>query len=595
MRMHPLDAPFGIATPAEAAGWHDMYPHDLVFTAESRAADETRGWVYDGIHHPKVKYPFDSVVNEAIRLAKGQWTSRVFQLPGSFGTEHRLLLGRVYVAPVSVTDERTRAARATTFTERSAYYYRNWNRLHRRWNDRMTALIAETAAIVPPMLPEVENNDVLTTGTPAAASGAVIGAYHRLIEAVFTAWQYHFEMLTLGYVAYENLYRTARHHFPGIADQQVAELVPAVPGAQHRVDTWIGDLATAAGDHGIGELIVGHGFEAGGKAVTETEAGRRWWDRFHDAMAAWPAVTMSAGLDHTDLPLRDEPAVVWSLIGHRLKGGTAAGHEGLQAQSDTAFHGYLNLLTDAEQRENFEQAVRLARRVSRFVEEHGYYVENRFHQELWAATRRFGRLLVDLNVLTDVDDVFCLNRWELERVLFHGVTGWAIGTGPVAAVKGLSKPVADRRRLLAVMEKWEPAAVLGSPQDSGDPVMPLLYGITGASNEDGGLRGCPASPGVARGPVRIVADGSELELVRPGDIVVTTAAAPNWATMLRTAGGLVTEVGGVMSHVAIVAREAGIPTALGVSGATSTLKTGQHVEVDGGTGTVTLVEEHDAG
>lgn len=214
MRMHPLDAPFGIATPADATGWQDMYPDDLVFTEESRSADETRGWVYDGIHHPRVKYPFDSVVNEAIRLSKGQWTSRVFQLPGSLGTEHRLLLGRVYVAPVAVTDPVEREARGARFAERSASYYRNWDRYHQRWNGRMSTLIAETAAILPPPLPTMEDDRVLADGAPAASSGAVLAAYHRLIESVFSAWQHHFEMLTLGYVAYENLYRTARHHFP---------------------------------------------------------------------------------------------------------------------------------------------------------------------------------------------------------------------------------------------------------------------------------------------------------------------------------------------------------------------------------------------
>ena len=594
MRMHPLDAPFGIATPADTTGWQNMYPGDLVFTEESRAADEARGWVYDGIHHPRVKYPFDSIVNEAIRLSKGQWTSRVFQLPGSLGTEHRLLVGRVYVAPVAVTDPQVREQRAARFAERSAYYYRDWDRHHERWNDRMSALITETAGIVPPPLPTVEDDGVLAAGAPGASSGAVLSAYHRLVEAVFSAWQHHFEMLTLGYVAYENLYRTARHHFPGIADQQVAELVPAVPGAQHQVDQWIGDLAAASNDHDVAHLIVGGDLASGSRAIGETGSGRDWLTRWRDTMAAWPAVTLGAGLDHTDLPLRDDPAVVWNLIGHRLEGGTAVRHEDQRAQSDAALAGYLGLLTEPDQRENFDQAVQLARRVSRFVEEHGYYVENRFHQELWAATRRFGRLLTDLGVLADAEDVFCLNRWELERTLFHGVTGWAIGTGPVAAVRGLPKLIDDRRRLLDAMARWEPAAVIGAPQESGDPVMPLLYGITGASEKDDGLSGCPASPGVARGPARIVARESELEHVRPGDIVVTTAAAPNWATMLRTAGALVTEVGGVMSHVAIVAREAGIPTVLGVSGATSALKTGQQIEVDGNAGTVTVLEDCDA-
>lgn len=112
--MDPLD----IATPTGAEGWREMYPEYLLFSEENSAWEKSASWLHDSLHHPGVKYPFDSAVNEAIRSAKGQWSSRVLELPGGYGTEHRILNGYSYLAPVPVTSRDERVARARTFSKR---------------------------------------------------------------------------------------------------------------------------------------------------------------------------------------------------------------------------------------------------------------------------------------------------------------------------------------------------------------------------------------------------------------------------------------------------------------------------------------------
>jgi pyruvate,water dikinase len=101
----------------------------------------------------------------------------------------------------------------------------------------------------------------------------------------------------------------------------------------------------------------------------------------------------------------------------------------------------------------------------------------------------------------------------------------------------------------------------------------------------GALRGAPASAGTVTGPARVVLDpvGAHLE---PGEILVAPSTDPGWTPLFLTAGALVMEMGGPNSHGAVVAREYGIPAVVGVPEATSRLRTGQMVTVDGAAGLV---------
>ncbi len=80
-----------------------------------------------------------------------------------------------------------------------------------------------------------------------------------------------------------------------------------------------------------------------------------------------------------------------------------------------------------------------------------------------------------------------------------------------------------------------------------------------------------------------------------GEILVAPSTAPSWTPLFLTAGGLVMEMGGVMSHGAVVAREYGIPAIVGVPEATEHITTGQQITVDGSAGTIVLEQEVDAG
>lgn len=103
------------------------------------------------------------------------------------------------------------------------------------------------------------------------------------------------------------------------------------------------------------------------------------------------------------------------------------------------------------------------------------------------------------------------------------------------------------------------------------------------------LVGLPASGGVVEGPVRLLANGEQLDTLEPGEIIVAQTTDVGLTPLFLVAAGVVTELGGPLSHAAIVAREYGVPAVVSVDGATRALRTGDRVRVDGDRGIVEIL------
>ncbi|MEU8222066.1 PEP/pyruvate-binding domain-containing protein [Kribbella sp. NPDC048915] len=101
-----------------------------------------------------------------------------------------------------------------------------------------------------------------------------------------------------------------------------------------------------------------------------------------------------------------------------------------------------------------------------------------------------------------------------------------------------------------------------------------------------GLAGVPGSHGTATGPARVVRGPADFSTVRPGDILVCPYTDPAWTPLLSIAAGVVTEHGGILSHAAIVAREKHIPAVLAVPQATTRIRSGETITIDGTTGAI---------
>jgi len=188
--------------------------------------------------------------------------------------------------------------------------------------------------------------------------------------------------------------------------------------------------------------------------------------------------------------------------------------------------------------------------------------------------RRLGADLVAAGRLDDAGDVFYLSIDELEDVL-EGAS----------VTSDLGGVVRLRRAEYARFAEHEPPARL---ETRGIPAATRAITPLGATADPSLLRGIPSAPGRAEGPAAIVHDPRETEVPR-GRILVAKNTDPGWIFLMATAAGLVTERGSLLSHTAIIGRELGIPTVVGVEGATRWISDGDVVAMDGSTGEVTLV------
>lgn len=102
------------------------------------------------------------------------------------------------------------------------------------------------------------------------------------------------------------------------------------------------------------------------------------------------------------------------------------------------------------------------------------------------------------------------------------------------------------------------------------------------------IKGVGASSGRVSAPARVLSGPQDFDRMVPGDILVARITTPAWTSLFAMASGVVTDVGGPLSHSSIVAREYGIPAVLGTGVATQRLSSGQQILVDGDAGTVTI-------
>jgi phosphohistidine swiveling domain-containing protein len=185
-----------------------------------------------------------------------------------------------------------------------------------------------------------------------------------------------------------------------------------------------------------------------------------------------------------------------------------------------------------------------------------------------ACSRRLGTHLAAGGRLADPEDVFYLTRDEL------------VGTLPPDA----SELVALRRERRRIYE------TLTLPNNwAGEPT-PVRIGDAGVADKDATtITGLGVSEGIVEGPARVVTDPGFAE-VEPDEILVSPTTDPSWASIMFISAALVVDIGGALSHAAVVARELGIPCVVNTGVGTKAIRTGDLVRVDGEAGTVEILE-----
>ena len=256
------------------------------------------------------------------------------------------------------------------------------------------------------------------------------------------------------------------------------------------------------------------------------------------------------------------------------------------------------MLDNAEAVAAFDQNLGLARLVFPYVESHNFYVEHWYHTIFWNKVRELGALLARHRFLYDAEDVFYLQRHELSDALVDLRLAWAAGS--VGRGPGYWPPIVARAQTDHGGDAQVQSATRARCRSRAitEPMTIMLWGITtervrewAADDRDAGntLSGFAGSPGTAEGRARVILEVERLAELEPGEILVAPVTSPSWTPVFGKIAAAVSDIGGMMSHAAIVSREYGLPAVVGTGNATSRITTGDRLRVDGDRGTVTIL------
>nr|WP_199887460.1 rifamycin-inactivating phosphotransferase [Streptomyces badius] len=327
------------------------------------------------------------------------------------------------------------------------------------------------------------------------------------------------------------------------------ELVAFLNGVDVQHDDFLDELVKLPGGTGAREAIETYLGRYGMRCVGEIDITRpRWSER--------PATLVPPILDNVR---NFGPGAAE----RRFEQGR---QKALQAERDVLSR--LRALPDGERKaDETKRMIDQVRAFAGYREYPKYGIVCRYFLYKQALLAEAGRLVRD-GVLAEPEDVYCLTFQELEDV--------------VRSRRLDDRLIARRREEFRSYETLTPPRVLTSDGDA----------VTGSYRRDdvpaGALAGLAVSTGSVEGRARVILDLADAEL-EEGDILVTRFTDPSWSPLFVGVAGLVTEVGGLMTHGAVIAREYGLPAVVGVDRATRLIRDGQRIRVHGTDGYVEIL------
>ena len=440
-------------------------------------------------------------------------------------------------------------------------------------------------------LPEIEEHLAFWEGFDlrGASSAGLLAHLDETLVRISRLWAIHFQIVLPCHTAasiFEDLYRDL---FAGESALDAYRLLQGFDNATLQADRalWRLGRAARASDpvravletRAAGEAPAelartpeGRAFLAELRAYLE-QYGKRGDQVFELSSPRWiedPTPVIETLQEYLGQPDRDQAAELAALAAERDR-RVAAVRERLQGYPQAAVG-------------QFEFFLKAAQAAAPLREDHNMLIDFKAQYLLRQLLLEFGRRFAAGGVIDQPDDVFYLTLDELRESM----------AAPSAGDR--RQAVAERRAAMAHFGAITPPTALGTPPPGPPPENPVsraLGKVLGMppvpATEPDVLRGVPASSGATRGPAKILRSLAEAGKLQPGDILVAEATVPPWTPLFATAAAVVTDVGGVLSHGAIVAREYCIPAVVGTGMATTVIHDGQLVEVDGDAGIVRII------
>lgn len=538
------------------------------------AADKDRFWFLD-FHWARGLTPLGMIWNEDGYSWGTQLAAEQMPLPSGRGMTQRIAGTHTYAAVIPVRNKLLVAARDKRMR---AYLPDFLSRFDTIWAQRRSEIEIGWQAMLSRDVTALSDDELAVMLREARSY------YRRLFEI-------HFEMmypLIANYLGFRGVCREL-----GIETATVAQFLQGYETKITDTDRALWQLVADARAFGVETTFAANAPAAVVPALQQEPGGQRWLRKFDEFLGAYGYRT--AGTADIALPSwKEDPTPVLATITDFLRKAPHDFDAALAAaveERETAIDEARGKLTRREQ-QVFDAGLRSVQNANFpwWQDDHNYYIDLRVSLPLrWVALELGRRLGTDR-----FDDTMFLFWPELVELADRDRSYGA----------GLRSIVDARRQYFDYWHdrRADMPRVLGSvPDVIDDPLLIEIYGLDrgymeAVRDEAAGLqlstlRGIPASRGVARGPARVIRDAGDLGALKPGEILVCESTSASWTLVFGLIAGCVCDSGGALSHAAIVGREYGVPTVTACGVATSTIRDGDQIQVDGAAGTVTIFRE----
>lgn len=561
------------APPNDTTGDTEMTSHGPeAFTVAWDSPEEAGDmWILDLIHCPTPIRRLDYHLRLRTFIVAANRSNGRFGLPIS--SSPKLIHGFVYnriVGPDLDAAALPAALQACDDRVRRGYadLRRSWEGT---WLPEIQAHLAELAAF-----------DL--DGAPFAGLCAHVGVVRDRVERL---WELHNDLLIPLLLAMHDFEEAHRDLFPDAGPLGVFGLLGGLPNKTTESNLALWELGRRAAEDPALRATIAEGSPATLRAaLAETAAGRVLWADVEAFLRVYGERNDDLFLDRPTW-IEEPTPVLRGLREAVLQPGRDLAaefvrHAELREAKIAAVREALAALPGAVA-EEFERLLEAAQVGTILSEDHHFWIDCKITHHARRVALALGRRLVADGLLDAVDDVFHLGVDELVALADGAPTDGS-----------LRARVAGRVAELARFSGVQPPMMLGVPR----PLLPMDCAVLRVSTKfsgnlfqppsapDGPLVGMPASSGKVVGPARIVGSLEETDKLRPGDIMVTAFTLPSWTPFFASVAGVVTNIGGMLCHAAVVAREYRIPAVVGTVRATATFTDGQLIEVDGDAGTV---------
>jgi len=550
--------------------------------------DENIFWFRDDLHNPYPISPFGMSTIQRAHMWGFALAAEETKLPPSRGALVKTHNGRVYLGFVPITDPQEIGKRAEEFGPYIQNSIGSWDTYYGGAVKEGEELTVPLAKADVSKLTYGELADHLRKGQRAN-----LRCFHLHFNTMYVADTVYMggEEFAMKYGLEEKDYTKMLKGFEtkGLATDrgqfQLSKSALAKPDV----------MALLEGDEPI---------EAVMKKVQESAEGQAWWKEVQQYLDEFGHRSTAAVLDANFPTWYEDPGVVTENIRNimpRIKGGWdfEEEHENTIKLREEAVQEFKKKLKP-EDKEAFEQGLPQWQNAYAFNEDHWFFFEQMCWASLHYSAIEAGRRFTKLGILEEPEDVFFLTYDEILEGLDSCEDAPDVAGYPFSH---LFKPlVAQRKERSKQAEEEKGDPFLGVlPDKVDDPIAIKVFGLTDfviekARKEMAGetveigkkIKGFPGAPGVVEGAARVVTDHKEFPKLKAGDILVCPYTSTAWTPIFPKIKGVVTDSGGMLTHAAITAREYGIPAVVGTWVATTTIKNGDIIRIDGTNGVVEI-------